>query len=61
MFFLALPVILLPLLAQANECDEYCKLEAVSAHFTALVKVAKQGSSIDDIDALFSLTHDKVM
>lgn len=44
----------------AIECEARCQLEQVTAYFAALDKVAKKGSTIEDINALLSLTHDDV-
>lgn len=46
--------------AMAQDCDEACQLSQVNAYFTALDKVARQGSSMSDIDALLALMDSSV-
>ena len=44
----------------AVECGPDCQLEQVKLYFNALDKVSRKGSTIADVDALLSLTADKV-
>ncbi len=44
----------------ALECNDSCQLEQVKGYFTALDKVARKGSTTEDIDALLALTHKDV-
>ena len=44
----------------AASCDSSCQLNQINSYFTALDKISRQGSSIDDIDSLLSIMHDDV-
>ncbi|WP_434927275.1 hypothetical protein [Shewanella sp. HL-SH2] len=44
----------------AVDCNSQCQLTQIEAYFTALDKMSRKGSSINDIDTLLSLTHDDV-
>lgn len=44
----------------AVECKSECQLEQVKLYFAALDKVARKGSTSNDIDALLELTHENV-
>ena len=44
----------------ARECDSSCQLSQINSYFSALDKVSRKGSSIEDIDSLLALTHDDV-
>ncbi|WP_299979089.1 hypothetical protein [uncultured Pseudoteredinibacter sp.] len=46
--------------AGAADCSKECKLNQVEAYFTALAKVSRQGSSIEDIDSLLEAMHEDV-
>lgn len=46
--------------ALAVDCNEGCQLSQVKAYFSALDKVAKKDSTVEDIDALLAITHDDV-
>jgi hypothetical protein len=50
----------LPKLAFASNCESACQLTQIKLYFSALDKVSRQGSSIKDIEALLTLTHDDV-
>lgn len=49
-----------PKIAVAENCDAKCQLSQINAYFSALDKVSRKGSSVEDIDALLSLTDDTV-
>ena len=57
-------VLLLGLPAPVNfdgtDCPPECQLEQAGAYFQALDKVFRDGSTVADIDALFSILHDRV-
>ena len=57
-------MLLLSFLAPVNveraDCPPACQLEQVGAYFRALDKVFQEGSTVADIDALFSILHDRV-
>ncbi|WP_286270453.1 nuclear transport factor 2-like protein [Thalassotalea hakodatensis] len=44
----------------AQECNETCQVNAVTAYFSALDKVAKKDSTAKDIDAFLALMHSDV-
>jgi len=44
----------------ATDCNSSCQLIQIQAYFSALDKISRKGSSINDIDALASLTHEHV-
>ena len=47
-------------MAIAASCDSSCQLAQITSYFSALDKISRKGSSIEDIDTLLALTHDKV-
>jgi hypothetical protein len=44
----------------AADCNSQCQLTQIQAYFSALDKISRKGSSINDIDALLSITHEQV-
>jgi hypothetical protein len=46
--------------ALASSCDSVCQLTQINLYFSALDKVSRKNSNINDIDFLLSLTHDDV-
>lgn len=47
--------------ADSNKsCDEQCQIQQVNGYFSALDKVARSGSTTNDIDSLLSLMDDTV-
>ena len=46
--------------AHSEECKTACQLQQVQSYFAALDKIAKEGSTPADIEALLALTHDDV-
>ncbi|WP_338294161.1 hypothetical protein [Planctobacterium marinum] len=46
--------------ANATDCDNACMLQQAEKYFQALDRVAKRGSTQQDIDNLIALMHDSV-
>jgi hypothetical protein len=44
----------------ATNCDSTCQLEQIKSYFSALDKVSRKNSSVEDIDSLLALTHEDV-
>ncbi|ATC97227.1 hypothetical protein [Pseudoalteromonas tunicata] len=44
----------------AASCDSTCQLNQINSYFTALDKINRKGSTLNDIDSLLDLTHDDV-
>ena len=62
---LALSTVLLlgflaPMNVDGTGCPPECQLEQVDAYFRALDKVFQEGATVAEIDALFSILHDRV-
>jgi hypothetical protein len=56
-FFLSFPA---PANVDRTDCPPQCQLEQVGAYFRALDEVFQEGSTIAEIDALFSILHEEV-
>jgi len=44
----------------ATDCAAPCQLNLIDSYFKAIDNISRQGSSVEDIDSLLALTHDKV-
>jgi hypothetical protein len=44
----------------AANCDSNCQLSLINSYFSALDRVSRKNSTINDIDSLLALTHDDV-
>lgn len=52
--------LLAPPSADSTDCPPECQLAQVRAYFRALDDVFREGSTVAEIDTLFSLLHDRV-
>jgi hypothetical protein len=50
----------LPCVGEAAGFDSDCQLAQIERYFAALDKVSRAGSTVEDVDALLSLTHENV-
>jgi hypothetical protein len=46
--------------ANASNCDSSCQIDQIKSYFSALDKISRENSTVNDIDYLLSLMHDDV-
>jgi hypothetical protein len=44
----------------AANCESTCQLDQINSYFSALDKIGRKNSNIQDIDSLLAITHDEV-
>ncbi|MFC3096147.1 nuclear transport factor 2 family protein [Alteromonas sediminis] len=50
----------LPSISWASSCPSSCQLDQIKTYFSALDKISRHGSTIEDVDAFLALMHSDV-